>query len=162
MKNKKERYLVLNGKNFIVKNHSDLFDIGDRKYSDYLFSAKKYVIADCAHNSKNKMGLMLFKRIIHAYLKFMLADLVQTGMTLRVPLKEILTFKIRLLNKTDYSFMEHTDMIHKHVILSAYYYDKFYRLKLDFRAYPTHKFRRSISEAYKNGARYNKLNNDFV
>ena len=44
MKNKKIRYLKIKKRIYPMKQHSDLFSIDDKKYSDYLPTSKKNTI----------------------------------------------------------------------------------------------------------------------
>jgi hypothetical protein len=155
-------YLKLKGVNYPLALYTHLFTIGERKYSDYFPTSQKYNTKKTGFNSKNRMGYLLFKRIIDVYLKLFFDELLSTGVTIKLPIRELFSMKIQLLEKTDYSFLSDSSLIHNHVILSVYFFDKYMRIKLYPRIYPTHKFRNMIVEAYKNGTKYDKFNNDIL
>jgi hypothetical protein len=162
MKNKETRYLKIKKRIYPMKQHSDLFSIDDKKYSDYLPTAKKYDTKKAGHNSKDRMALLMFKRVIAAYLKFFFEDLIYTGRTIKLPVRESASIKLKLKCNTDYSFIEKPTTIHNHVIVEIYFYDKFYRTKLNILFFSTYKLRDIIVKAYREGTRYNNLNNDFI
>lgn len=155
-------YLKLKGVNYPLALHSHLFGIGERKYSNYFHTAQKYDTQKTGYNSKDRMAKLLFARIIDVYLKLFLKELLETGVSIKLPTRELFSMKIELLEKTDYSYLADSSLVHNHVILSIYFFDKYMRIKLYPRVYPTHKFRKMIVEAYKNGAKYDKFKNDIL
>lgn len=155
-------YLRLKGVDYPLALHSHLFGIGERKYSDYLHTAQKYDTRKAGYNSKDRMAKLLFKRIIDVYLRLFLRDLVNTGVSIKLPTRELFSMKIELLESTDYSYLADSSLVHNHVILSIYFFDKYMRIRLYPRVYPTHKFRNMIVEAYRNGAKYDKFKNDII
>lgn len=166
MKHREARYVRVKESRKKTKDipiclYSSLFCLkDDKKYSDLLPSIKNYKTQLAGYNSKERMGRLLFIKIINAYLHFFMKDLLELGETMRIPCKNIFAMKIILLDqKKDFSYLYDANKIHKNVIINSYLYDKFNMVSYYMRVYGTNSFRQRIVDAYRNGTRYNSVKN---
>jgi len=134
------------------------------KYVDILPSALHYDTKKNGYNPKERLAFHLFRKIINAYLKFLIRDIVEYGLCITLPcaggLFKMKMVKMKNKNST-YSYCAEDS--HKEVLLMSQYLSYFNGYLYKFICMPTNKFRDSIVLAYKNGTRYNhefiKMNN---
>ena len=152
-------------KDVILCMHTTCTKLYDgKKYLDIIPSANKYDTKANGYNPKERLAYHLFRKIIHAYLKFLIRDIVEYGLCVTLPVMGGL-FKMKMVkmkNKNStYSYCAEDS--HNEVLLMSEFLSYFNGYLYKFICMPTNKFRELIVESYKNGTRYNhdfiKMNN---